>query len=99
MVLTMPLFDYECPTCGSREEDVLVSGEPAEVLPCPNQCPEGMGRLPTVPVVHFRGYGFTPKFHHRGLRAEWKSAEDTVEENSNGQLVAKTGAGHDAPGR
>lgn len=93
----MALFDYECPTCGSREEDVLVFGEPAEVLPCPNQCPEGMHRLPTTPAIHFKGYGWTGKHYHRGLRAEWKSEEDSVEEDGNGKLVPKKGAGHDAP--
>lgn len=63
---------------------------------CP-QCGAPVHLLPAAPVTHFKGYGWTGKHHHRGLRAEYKSAEDTVEEDSNGKLREKTGAGHDAP--
>lgn len=76
---------------------MLVSGRPAEILPCPNRCPEGMRRLPAVPVTHFKGYGWTGKLTHRGKRAEYKSSEDTVEEDSNGKLRPKTGSGHEKP--
>lgn len=89
----MPLFDFECPTCGSREEDVLMRTTQFDQLPCPNQCPEGMRRLPAAPAIRFVGYGWTPKFSGRGR----KDPNDTLEETEGGQLRDKTGAGHDSP--
>lgn len=66
-------------------------------LPCPNQCPEGMRRLPAAPAFVLKGFGWTPKHHGRGLIGETKQANDTLEETTGGQLRRKEGVGHDRP--
>lgn len=94
----MPTYDMRCPGCG-RESEELVRIADRHSTPCPD-CGELMKLLPSAPEWWGIGYGFTPKFHHPGkLRAECKTGEDSVFEDSNGKLRPKTGAGHDAPGR
>lgn len=91
----MPIREYACASGHTVEQIEFTGDEP--LADCP-QCGSPVKLLPSVPVAKFVGYGWTPKHHHRGLRAEWKSGEDTLEEDGNGRLRTKTGAGHDFPG-
>lgn len=94
----MPIREYQCADCGEVAEIIELPGDDEMEMYCPcTGYDNPMRRLPASPAIHFKGYGWTGKHYHRGLRAEYRSTEDTVEENSNGQLVPKTGAGHDAP--
>lgn len=91
----MPLFDMKCGYCGHAETDVLLAYEQDHL--CPECGAEYMDRLPASPAFVLKGWGWTGKHYHRGLRAEYKSSEDTLEEDGNGKLRPKAGAGHDAP--
>ena len=88
--------DFKCPDCGAEEEILIAADREQELYPRCSVCGTEMQRQITVPSFHFKGHGWTGKIHHRGLRAEHKSAEDTLEEDSNGKLRRKQGVGHDA---
>lgn len=91
----MPIREYHCESCGRDTEQIEFSGTDP-LHKCPT-CGGFVRRVLASPAIHFKGYGWTGKLHHRGLRAEYKSSEDTLEEDSNGKLRPKTGGGHDAP--
>lgn len=62
-VLLMPRYLYEC-SCGFRSE----RQESLYQRPDPPVCPRCEGDRPMIPVptaaaVHFKGQGWTPKFH------------------------------------
>jgi putative FmdB family regulatory protein len=56
----MPLYEYQCTTCGHHVELFQAMDDPHSAVPCP-ACVMGgmMTRIVSVPAVHFHGAGFT----------------------------------------
>ena len=52
----MPLYEYECESCGHREELIQRVGAPP-VGPCP-RCGGAMKRLISAPAFQFKGTGW-----------------------------------------
>lgn len=55
-----PVFDFSCPKCGRKEEDVMIGREGKDIV-CP-ECGCKMKRKPSVFNPMFRGNDFTPIF-------------------------------------
>lgn len=56
----MPIYEYECPQCGKREERIarVREGYPPPVC---LDCFKEMVPMPTSAAIQFRGTGWTPK--------------------------------------
>ena len=51
----MPLYEYQCPTCGRFELIRKLSDSPVKV--CPN-CGKGVTKLFSAPAIQFKGAGW-----------------------------------------
>jgi len=68
----MPLYTFECATCGARFE--LAQHMADQTMP---DCPHGhhtVHRVFTPPTVIFRGAGFYVTDHRRGEKSKHESA-------------------------
>ncbi|MBN2809538.1 MAG: zinc ribbon domain-containing protein [Deltaproteobacteria bacterium] len=55
----MPLYEYECPQCGTRVEVLQKTGEDGSLLKCRHCGAEGLNRLLSGCVVKTGGSGKT----------------------------------------
>lgn len=53
----MPLYEYECKSCGHRFEKILKFSDPP-VTACPNCKQESVEQMISAPAVQFKGSGF-----------------------------------------
>ncbi len=51
----MPLYEYQCPTCGNFE--VIQKFADAPLSACPT-CGQGVNKLPSAPAFHLKGSGW-----------------------------------------
>ncbi len=79
----MPLYEYQCDTCGHRFETIQKFSDPL-VDKCP-VCGAHVHKLPSSPAIQFKGSGFYitdyPK-KDQGGTSKTESAESTGESKS-----------------
>ncbi len=83
----MPLYEYECPSCGTRFERIQKFSDPPEV-PCPN-CGAPAQRQLSPPAFQFKGSGWYVTDYarrnagpHSGKSAPGEKSETTAESKS-----------------
>jgi putative FmdB family regulatory protein len=75
----MPLYEYECPSCGTRFERIQKFSDPPEAS-CPN-CQAPAQRQLSPPAIQFKGSGWYVTDYGRGGQAG-KSAPDEKSETA-----------------
>lgn len=78
----MPVYDYKCTACGSREEHILLAGEaaPSGCRACGGALKRawGGGRL----LVSLEGWGFSRNdslVSDRGPRKDWRQLKERAD--------------------
>lgn len=74
----MPIFDYECPLCGQRTEDVLVRRSDEEVM-C-STCNVRTQKLPSMPAIKSLDTSekISASLKKRSLRHSRKNKDEAV---------------------
>lgn len=78
----MPLYEYECRTCGKRTELLQRMADPP-LAACP-QCGGEVKKLFSAPAVQFKGSGWYVT-DYAGKKAPAKSTEGKAEGSSEGK--------------
>lgn len=86
----MPLYEYECKTCGERTEAIQRSDDPLLTV-CP-RCGGALRKLLSAPAFRFKGSGFYVTDY--GKAGEKKNGE---KETSSSKGEEGKGAGNGAP--
>jgi len=84
----MPIYEYECATCGMRFDKLQRFGDPA-----PDSCPKGhhaVHRLMSQPTIIFKGSGFYVTDNGRSGRNGHKSAKTTKAKETKSAAEIKT---------
>jgi putative FmdB family regulatory protein len=84
----MPIYEYECLTCGNVFEKRQSFSE-APVANCPNGHPETRRRLST-PAIVFKGSGFYVTDNKNGSTGKSKKSESSSESKSETKSEGKT---------
>ena len=84
----MPLYEYECGSCGHRFERIQKFSDPPEKT-CP-KCGGEVHKLIAAPAVQFKGSGWYVTDYGRSTK-DTKGTKDTKESKST-EATEKTGA-------
>ena len=85
----MPLYEYQCPTCGNFE--VIQKFADAPLSSCPT-CGRNVSKLPSAPAFHLKGSGWYLTDYARKGNGGGKS-EGTGESKAAGAAESKPSAG------
>jgi putative FmdB family regulatory protein len=97
----MPIYDYECRSCGHRVE--VIHGVNSNGPTACERCGGPMRKLLTTPSIVFKGSGWAKK-DARDARPAARSESATADKSDGGSsdkpsVDAATGGGKDAPGK
>ena len=83
----MPLYEYECSSCGQRFERIQKFSDPA-IESCP-ECGETVHRLISSPAIQFKGSGWyvTDYARKSGGSEKEKSEGEAKADESSAKLV------------
>ena len=83
----MPLYEYQCPQCGEREEIIQRVSDPPQPR-CP-KCGTEMKKLISAPAIQFKGSGFY-KTDYASKSASASASETKSESKSETKSDTKT---------
>ena len=88
----MPLYEYECDTCGHRFE-VIQKFSDAKITECP-KCQGPVHKLFSSPAIQFKGSGwYITDYAKKSGTAAGSGSGDTSGEKSGGEKSAETSSG------
>lgn len=84
----MPLYEYECQTCGRRTE-LLQRFSDAPLTTCP-ECGGSVRKLPSAPAVQFKGTGWYVTDYARAGKGNGSKAESGSKSDAGEGATAST---------
>jgi putative FmdB family regulatory protein len=75
----MPLYEYQCQTCGERVEVIQKLNDPPYAH-CP-KCSGDMKKLVSAPAIQFKGSGFYKTDYSSSPKSESSSSEAKSEKS------------------
>jgi putative FmdB family regulatory protein len=89
----VPLYEYQCPKCGTFE--IIQKFSDAPLLVCPT-CGSEVTKLLSAPAFQFKGTGwYITDYARKGSGGEGKKAEG-AKKDGGGESAAKDSGGKDA---
>ena len=85
----MPLYEYECESCGKRFERIQKFSDPP-LETCPHCSGGPVKRLISSPAIHFKGSGWYINDYARKETKEAKEAKDTKESAKDAKETKET---------
>jgi putative FmdB family regulatory protein len=86
----MPLYEYECESCGHRFEVIQKYSDP-HIAVCP-KCGGPVRKLLSSPAIQFKGSGFYITDYPRAGKSEGEGGSAAKEQGSNASAETKGGA-------
>lgn len=91
----MPLYEYQCPSCGNFE--VIQKFADAPLSTCPT-CGTGVSKLPSAPAFHLKGSGWYLTDYARKGNGGGAKSEGASESKSPAPTESKPAASSGASG-